>query len=98
MHKDWDLDETILCFKLRFFRKQDTAFQYVDSVNVRRCSQNLPMLHVFGREFSPDGRRYFVVEDLPTFFHKYMNMSPKDRTFYEIIRAGQPCRLYFDLE
>ena len=27
-----------------------------------------------------------------------MNMSPKDQTFYEIIRSGSPSRLYFDLE
>ena len=39
-----------------------------------------------------------MVEELHTFYLKYLKMNNFDRTFYEIIRGGLPCRLYFDIE
>ena len=94
----WEIDETILLFGLKYFRTQERAFAYVDRHNEKRLQKNLHSLHVFAREFSQDGRRYFVVEEISTFFEKYTNMRCKDRTFYEIVRCNHPCRLYFDLE
>ena len=97
-NETWELDETILLFRLKHFRTQKRAFDYMDCHNEKRLQNNLPLLHVFAREFANDGRRYFVVEEISSFFQKYINMRPKDRTFYESIRRNYPCRLYFDLE
>ena len=93
-----DPDDTILVYNFTWFLKQENAFQFVDSKNIERTRQNLPLLYVFAREYASDGTRYFVTEDLPTFYIKYMNMRDSDRSFYEIIRKSQPSRLYFDLE
>ena len=46
----------------------------------------------------PSRHRYFVVDDVDTFYEKYIRMGARIRTVYEIIRGSLPCRLYFDIE
>ena len=58
-----DPDDTVLLYDLTWFLKQEIAFQYVDTKNILRANQNLPLLYVFGREYKADGTRYFVAED-----------------------------------
>ena len=44
------------------------------------------------------GHIYFVVDDVDTFYEKYIRMGARDPTLYETIRGSLPCRLYFDIE
>lgn len=53
---------------------------------------------VFSAESTRDGRRYFFAAQPPALWERYCGMAPAGRHYYEIIRAGCPCHLYFDLE
>ena len=94
----WDRDDTSIRFKLNTFQKQIEAFNYANKLNVRRFTHNQPPTHVFSRECSNSGHRYFFVEDISSFYLKYKSMTYRDLTFYELLRAGFPCRIYFDIE
>ena len=96
--EDWDCDRTSTRFKLRTFRNQAAAFIYVDRINRLRYAEKQILMPVFSREYSRDGHRYFVAEDVDIFYLKYIRMSQYDRAFYEVIRADLPCKLYFDIE
>ena len=52
----------------------------------------------FSQEITDQGYRYFVVDDVDTFYEKYIRMGARDRTVYEIIRGSLPYRLYFDID
>ena len=52
----------------------------------------------FSQEITDQGHRYFVVDDVDTFYEKYIRMEARDLTVYEIICGSLPCRLYFDIE
>ena len=96
--EDWDRDITSIRFALRTFKKQEAAFRYVNRINRLRYAKKQTLMPVFAKECSSGGYRYFVAEDVDTFYKKYIRMKPFDRAFYEILRAGLPCRLYFDIE
>ena len=82
---DWDRDATSTAFDLTTFKKQNEAFKYADRVNIARSARNeLPML-VFSREISNEGHRYFIVDDVDSFYEKYIRMGARDRTFYEVM-------------
>ena len=55
-------------------------------------------MYVWPREYDNRGRRDFIVENPRYFWEKYRSMKSTNRTFYELIRAGDPCRFYLDLE
>ena len=95
---DWDRDGTCIQFQLITFKKRNNAIKYADAVNTSRTSKNEDLTAVFSREITTRGHRYFFVESLSTFYKKYMLMTAKDRTLYEIIRPNFSCRLYFDIE
>ena len=95
---DWDRDGTCIQFQLITFKKRNKAVMYADAVNASRKSENEDLSAIFSREITTRGHRYFFVETLSTFYRKYMLMTAKDRTLYEIIRPNFPCRLYFDIE
>ena len=95
---DWDRDDTSIAFALKSFKKRTLAVEYADNINTSRLTKNENLTAVFSREETKEGHRYFFVEDLSSFYQKYMTMSAKDRTMYEIIRLVLPCRLYFDIE
>ena len=49
-------------------------------------------------ELSSTGRRSYVVASRADFWKRYRMLPPACRHHYEIIRNGEPCHLYFDLE
>lgn len=53
--------------------------------------------HIFSFQVSRSGGRKFQVnENLDDFWKMYEKTEPK--YFYEVLRVGMPCRLYYDLE
>ena len=96
--ESWDRDVTSNKFNLQTFQKHVLAANYADKENLCRWREHKRFMPVLSRECSRKGHRYFVVEDLHTFYKKYMNMNCKDLTFYETIRTDFACRLYFDIE
>lgn len=78
-----------------FFRQID-AFEYVD--NLRNQDHDTSQVKVYSFENMIDGGRRFLAADLPEFADQYMSTVPAHRHAYEIIREGEPCRAYFDLE
>lgn len=46
-------------------------------------------------ERSADGRRSFIVTTYAAFWTRYEGMLPQHRHYYEILRQGWPCHLYF---
>ena len=95
---DWDRDATSTAFDLTTFKKQSEAFKYADRVNIARSARNERPMLVFPREISNEGHRYYIVDNVDSFYEKYIRMGARDRTFYEIIRGSLPSRLYFDIE
>lgn len=55
-------------------------------------------LMLFSFETPETGRRKFIVASIWDFWKNYLLIEAKDRHYYEIIRQGQPCHLYLDLE
>ena len=54
---------------------------------------------IFSVEKSSTGKRRYVVGHLGRFLDLYWRKTdPRARHYYELIREGTPCRLYFDLE
>lgn len=50
---------------------------------------------IFSVERSADGKRSFLVSTYRAFWARYQGMLPQHRHYYEIIRQGWPCHLYF---
>lgn len=46
-------------------------------------------------ELGADGKRSFIVSTYAAFWARYQGMLPQHRHYYEIIRQGWPCHLYF---
>lgn len=95
---DWSRDDTSMRYNLNTFTKQIAAIANAKRINAKRCSRDRPFVPVFSREMCDGGSRYFVVEDVSTFYTKYMDMKCRHRTFYEILQPNQSCHLYFDIE
>ena len=50
---------------------------------------------IFSVERGADGKRSFIVSTYAAFWARYQGMLPQHRHYYEIIRQGWPCHLYF---
>ena len=80
------------------FNRQQEAFDRLDAiVSDAELVVGPPRLKVFSLE-TVSGQRKFVVASLSEFWKRYLALPLRDRHFYEIIREGTPCRLYFDVE
>ena len=79
------------------FPRQYLAFKEYDD-NVQEASREGRKLKVFSFESVLNGRRKFIVADIDHFVMAYSRTVIQKRHFYEIIRVGFPCRLYFDME
>lgn len=79
------------------FPTQQAAIDCADGLNVQRGSP-LERTRVWSMETSGDGKRRFLVSTVTNFYRRYSDMLPHHRHYYEIIREGQPCHIYFDLE
>ena len=55
-------------------------------------------MRYFSVEDHGTGRRRFVAATYEEFWRRYKDIDWDKRHHYEIIRAGLPCHLYFDLE
>jgi len=54
---------------------------------------------IFAVERAAGGKRKYICAHLGRFMHHYWReCDPSARHYYELIRDGDPCRLYFDLE
>eukprot|EP00775_Hariotina_reticulata_P013269 gene13269-13400_t len=78
------------CWKT--FKTQAAAFEFVDS----QCG--VTDLRVFAEEISTTGQRVFIAASTHIFWQQYKQLKAAERHHYEIIREGQPCNLFFDLE
>lgn len=61
----------------------------------RALALALRRLRVFSVEMGAQGRRRFLVTSYPQLWRRYRDMLPQHRHFYEIVRQGWPCHLYF---
>ena len=73
------------------FKTQSKALEFIEA-------RSHLQLCLFSREEWPErpGVRSFIVATIDDFYSEYC--KAKDRHFYELIREGQNCNLYFDLE
>ncbi|GAB4817437.1 hypothetical protein N2152v2_004483 [Parachlorella kessleri] len=77
------------------FPLQQPAFHYADHHNAREAGRPL---RVFSVESGPEGKRRFMATTYCQLWRRYSDLLPQHRHYYEIIRQGWPCHLYFDLE
>jgi hypothetical protein len=73
------------------FPTQSKAFEFADS-HRHMC------LMLFAEETSSQGQRRFAAAPATTFWLAYSKLEPSQRHWYEVIREGTPCHLYFDVE
>lgn len=74
----------------RAFPTQAKAFECAD-----REDPSGYELRIFSFELSYTGKRKFLVTSYVEFWRRYNAMPPLHRHYYEIIRQGSPCHLYF---
>ncbi|KHJ46087.1 herpesviridae UL52/UL70 DNA primase [Trichuris suis] len=77
----------------RAFRCQADAMKYLET----RIVQDKLKIFSFESHLSSGGRTFLVVA-AEHFWSVYKQLPNNMRHCYEMIREGQPCRLYFDLE
>ena len=91
---------------VRVFDTQLAAFEYFDRLllaasSAGRLSDVIGSeagVKILANENGPGGRRCFLVAHTSALWTKLCALPPIRRHFYEIIRDGAPCHLYFDLE
>lgn len=77
----------------RQFPTQRQAFAFAD-----KNDPTGEKLKIFSVEIESIGTRRFITSSYPEFYRRYVSVAPQHRHYYEIIREGFPCHLYFDLE
>ena len=77
----------------REFRQQKEAFSFADSLMARTEDAR-----VFARELDKKGTRRFFVTTYEECWRRLMRTNHNCRHFYEVVREGSPCYLYFDIE
>ena len=97
-------------FKYKSFFKtyplQQYAFDFIDDKgndnedNVKADDDNCLSFslepRLFAVEYNSEGKRRYVVSHLGRFMHHYwIETEASGRHYYELIREGTPCRLYF---
>mmetsp|Transcript_3699 Transcript_3699/g.4361 ORF Transcript_3699/g.4361 Transcript_3699/m.4361 type:complete len:635 (-) Transcript_3699:99-2003(-) len=95
----------------KVFPLQQHAFNCVDGITTTSTTTTISSLkqqdslyfsletRLFAFEQSGSGTRKYVVAHLGRFLQKYwMDCEILNRHYYELIREGTPCRLYFDIE
>ena len=85
-------------YRFRWHPYLNEARTACDRFNASLDRHNSHPMYIWPREYNNRRKRDFIVEMALSFWRKYKTMKPSDRTFYELIRAGQPCRFYLDLE
>ena len=85
-------------YHFRWFHSLNEANVACDRWNGKLNQDHSKGLYVWPREYNNRRKRDFIIEMLRPFWEKYRTMKSSDRTFYELIRAGEPCRFFLDLE
>ena len=85
-------------YQFSFYFKLEPAALACDRLNRSREESKQDPLYIWPREYTDNRGRDYIVEEPRVFWGKYKGMRPNQRTFYEIIRTGDPCRFYLDLE
>jgi len=85
--KEQKVDDSV-----KTFRKQEQAIEYLES----DIFDSLLHKHIFSEEITNTGQREFIVSTYKGFFEKYIKQI--DKHYYELIREGDLCNLYFDIE
>ena len=75
------------------FPTQLQAFEHA-----KKCIQNVHVFSTECNEIGKEGKRKFIVTTYKEFWYKLNRVDPEKRNFYELIREGCACKLYFDLE
>ena len=90
-------DET---FGFRFcYTKIKFALLWANDMTQRSIQAGRDLyFHVWSKEITNGSARFFIVATREDFHGTYMDVMPKHRTFYEIIRETDPCKLVFDIE
>ena len=84
---------------IHHFDRQAPAFDFYDECAAGIAAANLDFdLKVIALEVESGGRRTFMVGSLGALWEQLCRTTPSRRHFYEIIREGTPCHLFFDLE
>ena len=78
----------------REFRLQKEAVAYADLM----MAENSEEVRVFARELDTTGKRKFFVTTYEECWRRLMRTERHHRHFYEVVREGWPCYLYFDIE
>ena len=73
------------------FKSQQEAFDYID----QRPESLRQSLRVFAEEVAGNGCRRFIVATPERMWTEYEQLAKGVRHYYEIIRQGHPCHLYF---
>eukprot|EP01084_Bolivina_argentea_P159198 277273_1 len=74
-----------------WFKKQDQALEAINKLSDPRYA-------VFAKEIYGEGARKYLVTTYDEFDSIYMKLSPKNRCYYELLIAGRPLKLHFDIE
>ena len=85
-------------YEFRWCVSLNGARAVCDRLNANSEGDNSNTMYVWPREYNNRRKRDFIVEMLRSFWKKYRTMKPSERILYELIRAGEPCRFYLDLE
>lgn len=80
-------------FVWRVFSTQERAFRFADG----RRGEGFAVW-AFEGDKTAQGKRRYLVARKDDFWNTYRKMEMTERHYYEIVREGVPCRLYFDLE
>jgi len=78
----------------REFPLQKEAFAYADSLIADQAAE----ARVFARELDKKGKRKFFVTTYDECWRRLTRAERTSRHFYEVIREGWLCYLYFDIE
>ena len=80
------------------FGSQEEVFEYVDKINEERYDTDVPLVNEFAKNLIQIADDILQPQNFELFQQKYQLLNKTAKSFYEIIRGGLPCRLYFDLE
>ena len=72
------------------FSTQAAALEFADTSSVDGA--------IWSLEHSSTGKRSYIVASREDFWRRYKTLPSQFRHYYELIRAGTACHLYFDLE
>ena len=89
------LAASVLADPFETFAKQAAMFAWADG---RAACAGEPELRYFAAETAGGKSRAYIATTLRRFWRHYAAMPSGARHYYELIREGAPCNMYFDLE